>query len=232
MGGKGEAKGVRLHFQPVAQIHVLAGVDDALGKAHRIAALAENLFRRLAAGVHQLPGRNHLVGKADPICLLRINPVTGEDQLLGPSLADQPGQPLGAAKAGDDAKAALRLAEHGVVRGNANVAAHADFAPAAQRVAVDRGNRHLGHILQLVERLHGQKGHRAALGGGGVHHLRDVRAGHKGLAAGASEDHNPHILSLFQTGKALPQLGQRLCVQGVESLGTVDGHSCNLVKNL
>ena len=52
--------------------------------------------------------------------------------LLGP---DQPGQPLGAAGAGDDAEQDLGLAEHGVLGGEPDVGAERELAPAAEGVA-------------------------------------------------------------------------------------------------
>ena len=64
----------------------------------------------------------------------------GEDQVLGARGPDQAGEPLGGAAAGDDAEQDLGLAERGVVRGHAQVARERELTPAAQRVAVDRGD--------------------------------------------------------------------------------------------
>ena len=61
--------------------------------------------------------------------------------MLGP---DQPGEPLGAAGAGDDPEQDLGLAEHGVVGGEPDVGAQRQLAAAAERVAGDRGDDRLG----------------------------------------------------------------------------------------
>ena len=60
---------------------------------------------------------------------------------LGP---DQPGQPLGAAGARDDAEQDLRLAEGRVVGGDPDVGAQRELAAAAERVAGHRGDDRLG----------------------------------------------------------------------------------------
>ena len=64
----------------------------------------------------------------------------GEDDVLGARRTDQARQPLRAAAAGDDAEQDLGLAELGVVGGDAEVARERELAPAAERVAVDRGD--------------------------------------------------------------------------------------------
>ena len=66
---------------------------------------------------------------------------------LGP---DQAGQPLGAAGAGDDAEQDLRLAEHGVLGGEADVGAQRELAAAAERVAGDRRDDRLGDPRDAV----------------------------------------------------------------------------------
>ena len=53
---------------------------------------------------------------------------------------DEPRQALRAAAAGDDAEQDLRLAEHGPLAGDAVVARQRQLAPAAERVAADRGD--------------------------------------------------------------------------------------------
>ena len=77
----------------------------------------------------------------------------GEDQVLGPGRADQPGQPLGAAGAGDQAEQDLRLAELGVLGGDPEVGAQRQLAAAAQRVAGDRGDHRLGDPGHRGERV-------------------------------------------------------------------------------
>ena len=80
----------------------------------------------------------------------------GEAQLLGPARADEPGQALRAAAAGDDAEQDLGLAEHGPRRGDAVVAGQRQLAAAAEGVAADRGDdepRDRGHGVEgAVER--------------------------------------------------------------------------------
>ena len=64
--------------------------------------------------------------------------------------ADEPGEPLRAAEAGDDPEVDLGLAEGRRARGQADVAGHRDLAAAAEREPVDGGDRHDRRPLPLA----------------------------------------------------------------------------------
>ena len=145
-----------------------------------------------------------------------------EDQLHGVGRAHQPGQTLGAAKAGGDAQAHLGLAELGFLAGHPDVTGHGQLAAAAQGKAVHRGDGGLGQILQLQK--HPVAQHAEGLGlrrrqGG---HLADVGPGHKGAARTGDHGHQNSVvrLHLVQHGVQLPQ---HLVVQGVQGFGPVHG---------
>ena len=96
---------------------------------------------------------------------------------------DQPGQPLRAAAAGDDAEQDLGLAEHRPLRRHPVVAGQRQLAPAAEGVAGDGGDDEAGDVG------HGRQG--VVDGGGdarplvGAAELADVGAGGEDpLAAG------------------------------------------------
>ena len=65
--------------------------------------------------VVELVGGDHLVDEAHRQRLRGADLAAAEDQVLGPGRADQPGQALGAAAAGDDAEQHLGLAELGLL---------------------------------------------------------------------------------------------------------------------
>ena len=173
-----------------------------------------------------------MVHKADAVSLLGVDGGAGEDQLLGPAPADEAGQALGAAKAGDDAEARLRLAELGLLRGDPDVAGHGQLAAAAESVAVDGGDGGLGHLLQDPEGLVPQLREGTARRGVRAVHLGDVRPGHEGLLPPAGEDHHPDVLALPDLPEAGVELVEGLGIQGVQGLGPVDGDGGDGVRRL
>ena len=84
--------------------------------------------------------RHHLVGQPDAQRLLGAHLTAGEAHLLGPAGPDRARQTLRAAATRDDPEQDLRLAEHRLVRDDPVVAGQRQLAPAAERVAADRGD--------------------------------------------------------------------------------------------
>ena len=125
-------------------------------------------------------------------------------------------------KPGGDAQAHFRLAEHGVVGAETDVAAHGQLVAAAQRKAVDSrddGQREaLDHQEDVIAHL--AEGFALGLGHGG--HGADVRTGDKALVTCAGQ-HDAADGVLVDALKGGLQVGQDFGVQRVERLGTVDG---------
>ena len=69
------------------------------------------LADQVARGLVDLGVRHDLVHQPDGQRLGGADEPAGEHDVLGPGRADQPGQPLGAAGAGDQAEQDLRLAD-------------------------------------------------------------------------------------------------------------------------
>ena len=103
-------------------------------------------------GLVDLGVRHHLVGQADGQRLVRGHVPAGEDEVLGLGRADQPGQPLRAAGAGDDAEQDLGLPDLGALAQHPEVGAEREFEPAAERVAGDRRHHRLGDVRHGGER--------------------------------------------------------------------------------
>src|SRR5665811_76170 len=72
--------------------------------------------------------------------LLSLHHPPRETELHGLRLADRARQALSTARPRHDAEIDLRLAEHGVVAGEDDVATHGELAAAAERVARNRGD--------------------------------------------------------------------------------------------
>ena len=156
---RGEQGGelLALDLQAGVEVDLEAAVDGLLGRAHGVRRrLGELRGPRHRLGVH-LVGGHDPVHQADGERLVGLDEPAGEDHVLRPARTDQPGQPLGAAGARDDAEQDLGLAEHRVVGGDPDVGAQRQLAAAAERVAGDRRDDRLGDPRHGGERR-GQAG--------------------------------------------------------------------------
>ena len=99
--------------------------------------------------------------------------------------ADQTGQTLGAAEARRDAQTHFRLAEHGVVGAEADIAAHSQLIAAAQREAVDSCDDRQREMLDHQEHIVAQLAERFTLGLRHGGHRADVSTGNEALVTGA-----------------------------------------------
>src|SRR3989475_7021884 len=137
--------------------------------------------------------------------------------------SDDPRQPLRAPVAWGDAQLPLRLAEGGVLAGNAEVAGHGELAAAAQRVAVDGRDDGLATGFEAPQ-------HRLAAQRAGLaverpllREVADVGARYERLRPGAGEDCAlDRALGRHPVG-GVGQLIYYLIVQRVELVGPVDG---------
>jgi len=101
--------------------------------------------------VEDLLGGRDFVGEADGEGLVGGDVASAHAQLLGPLEADDAGEALRAAGAGDDAETDLRLSDLGVVGEVAEVGAHRQLEAAAEGVAADGGDGGFGEALQGVD---------------------------------------------------------------------------------
>ena len=169
-----------------------------LARAWAATAPLASSAARASAGVEQLGGgaRPRRPGRwRGP--RRRRTVAAAEHQVLGPGRADQAGEALGAAAAGDDAEQDLGLTEAGVVAGDAEVAGQGQLAAAAEREPGDGGDdraRDGGDGVERLEerppisatrsgRLDPRRGVPTPLG-----ELRDVGPGREHL--GATGDHH------------------------------------------
>ena len=115
----------------------------------------------------------------------------GHHQLDRLGLADQPGQPLRAAGAGQHAERHFRQADlAGALAGDPQVGGHRHLEPAADTVPVQRRDHQLGRLLESVHRLVGVQAEVVLERRIGVLEHADVGAGAEELLAGADEhDH-------------------------------------------
>ena len=202
-------------------IRLQALVDGLFAGADGDGRVFRDGLGQLFCGGHQLLHRIHGVDQAAAQRLLRLDVAGGIDQLLRHARADEPGQPLRAAKAGGDAQAGLRLAEDRGIGADPDVTAHGQLTAAAQRKAADGGNGGNGQRLQLAEHIVAQLAEGLTLRFGEGAHLRDICAGHKGLFSAAA-DHDAADRLQIDLVQRLIQLTDHLIVQGIQGTGPVD----------
>jgi hypothetical protein len=155
--GRAEAAGLARHR--------LAELREDLGlAAHRADLVVEiaDLPERPLLG-HDLlreghPGRGEiavhdLVDQADLQRLVRPDRIAAHDHGQRLGHPDHARQPLGAARARQDAELHLGQAEARGLHAHAVVAGQRHLEPAAQRGAVDRGHHRLGRALDQIEHL-------------------------------------------------------------------------------
>ena len=156
----------------------------------------------------------------------------GEDEVLRSARADQARQPLRAAPSRDDAEQDLRLAEPGLLAGDAEVARQRQLAAAAERVAGDRrdrGSRDGGHRVQRhAEQLTDQ------LGLGAGDHLVGCLRRNSEISAPAAKIRSPPVTTTAPGGSSRKpsatavQLAEHRRRQRVD-LGVVEAHDGHTV---
>ena len=128
---------------------------DALDLLERERRLAGELARPGQRGVEQLVVGHDAVDEPELVRLLGGDRVAGRVHLQRLGRADEPREPLRAAEAGDDPEVDLGLPERGGERGEPDVAGHRQLAAAAEREAVDGGDRHRPRALHRAQqRVH------------------------------------------------------------------------------
>ena len=158
LGGERGGEALLLGLDALVEVALVRDLLDLLDRERR---LAGELARPGERGVEQLVVGDHAVDQAELVGLVGGDRVADQVHLQRLGLADQPRQALGAAEAGDDPEVDLGLAEGGRLGGDAHVAGHRQLAAAAERQAVDGGDRDhragaaegAQQVVALVEQL-------------------------------------------------------------------------------
>ncbi|KAH0440131.1 hypothetical protein KCU90_g2902, partial [Aureobasidium melanogenum] len=146
-------KAFPLHRERRRARHAVAALmNQRLAEADRLRAQGRDTRGHAQRGLACSALVHHFFDEADTQGGLRIHPFAGQDHPLGPAFADQPGQRLRAAAAGQQAHRRFRQRHHRVLLGDADIAGQRAFEPAAHRITVDRRDHHRPRVLQGFER--------------------------------------------------------------------------------
>ncbi len=165
--------------------------------------------------VHQARDQANLQGP------FGVDRLAHQQHVERPGAADQARQALRGAAAGNDAELALRRGKAGTAAGHAQIAAQRHLQPAAEADAVDGRDGRLRTPFQaLGHALHDRFQRLVQIA---VHHLGQVRAGGKGLVAGAGDGQHAHRRIVRRGGDGHVQLIHRAQRNRVQLGRTVDG---------
>src|SRR5262245_12641920 len=176
--------------------------------------------------------RYAFVDEADLDGLFRGEAPSAEDHLPRQPFADDARQILRRSHGRAGADAGAGLAEHGIVRGNDQVAPQGELVAAAHAPAVDHGNdgdRQAadGH----GKTLHAVIPHGAVDPGEALHGVY-VAASGKGLVAGAGHDRTGDGRVLARRFQRVDELIEGLLAKGVEDARPVDGRPRDVIGDL
>jgi hypothetical protein len=135
---------------PLRQSRLEGAIDRFLGHEDRRKRHGGDRRSRLQRLGKKIGGRNDPRHEAGAFRLLGPHHPAGEHQIHRLGLADRARQPLGAARAGNDAKLDLRLTESRGVRRQDEIAHHCELTAAAERKACDGGDDRLSRTRHRV----------------------------------------------------------------------------------
>ena len=139
-------KEVCFHLNGIPDVHVVAVVDCCLGNGDCLASLGDDLCSHSLCGSHQFFFCDNLIYKADAVCFVGIDIVTGKDHFFGTSHTNKTGKSLGTAESRDNTKTALRLSENSIVGCDTDITRHSNLTSAAESKTVDSSDGNLTHI--------------------------------------------------------------------------------------
>nr|KAJ9624696.1 hypothetical protein H2204_010738 [Knufia peltigerae] len=212
-----------------------AGVQAAFAAhVHRVEQATQGQRRRLC----QLPGQglhagvepgggHHLVDDAQGQCACGVDRGAQQAQLQRGRPTTQAQQALAAAEARNQAEIDLRLADLGGIGGDAQMAGHGQFQPAAQRKSVHAGDHRLGHAFDAAHQRLAEQGEITSLNRAQCVHFRDVGAGYERLGAGAGQHHHPYRRVGGGVAKRLGQGLQGGGIEGVELVRALHGNGAD-----
>ena len=156
--------------------------------------------------LHQGVGCADPVDHADLQGFGRRNHLSCKDHFLGAVGADQSRQPLGTAKAGNEAKVDFRESESGVFRGIDEVACQGHLVSAAQGESIHCRDYRNGQALKFADNGLALMGENLGLKGAEGGELGDIGPGYKGFVSCPGKHEHPDILVLRHFVKGITEL--------------------------
>ena len=128
-------------------------MHELLGRTLRERRAGRDLAREAFGDRERRRVAAQLVDEPETVRVDRTEGCAGEQQLHRDAAGEQTRQALGAPGAGQEAQLDLRYPEASGVGRDAQVAGERELEPAAERDAVDGGDRRLGVLFEAVEHV-------------------------------------------------------------------------------
>ena len=141
----------RFQGQGVMKIQLDTLADRPKGRAHRHLAFRGNRARQPLSLTEEILRGNDLRYETNRLCFLRRDRLTGQDQLHGFRLTDDPGKSLRAAESRHDPQIDFRLAQSATFRGKPDMATHGQFQSSAQANPVDGSNHRFSNLFDPIQ---------------------------------------------------------------------------------
>src|SRR5206468_11680921 len=179
---------IRLEQQALIERHLQTLIDGFQRETHGQRAHREDTPHHLLGFGEQVGGRDDLIDEPDPVGLLRVDHLPGQNQLHRNAFPHQPWQPLRAAVAGRDTELYFGLPELRVLARDADVARHRQLAAAAEGEPVDRGDDGFAARLETPQDALAALRARLAVEWSLAREVADVGAGDERFRARAGDD--------------------------------------------
>src|SRR5581483_6565162 len=151
--GEREVDRASLVVEPEGQAALERAVDGLLREPGRDGRIRGDVERDAPRLVEPRLARDDTGDEPGLERLARGEAATAQDHVHRERLSDRAREPLGPAGAGDDPDPRLRLAEHGRLRRDDQVARHRELAAAAEAVARDGGDERRPELADRVPAL-------------------------------------------------------------------------------
>src|SRR5271156_3644182 len=227
--GAAEDHAERLLLETQARVlfHRECGSQGGFCLADRDGGFACDLLGQLARRFGKLARRDDLVGESQFQRRLRVEHVTGHDQLARLVVPDSMRQALSAAESGDEPKVYLGLPEARFVAGDDQIAGERQFEAAAECEAVDGrddGNR---QVLETFHHAMAEAREIEAVDRRHFRHRRDIRARDEGLVAGSRDYKHAHRRVVPHLANDARYFLEHLAIERVQRIGPVHGERRN-----
>ena len=152
--------------------------------------------------------------------LERVEGGTGEQHLERDAAGEETGEPLGAARAGQQAELDLGHTEARAIGGDPEIARERELEPAAEGGAVDGGDRRLRVLFEAIEDV-GERVHEPREAGGTLdpRQLVDVGAGAEGSSF-TGDHERAHCIVGLEVDERVGERGERVAADGVQTIGS------------
>src|SRR6266567_7825689 len=227
LGGSAEAEIGSFEQQAFALARVQSVVRCLEREFDGDRSVRSDLLQNGLGARDQISRWNDFVDQPDTISFLRADHLSGQNELQGAALADQPRQPLRSAAARNEPERHFWLPEPRGLDREPDGASHRRLATAAECKAIDGRDHRLAEVLDEIEDFLSETAGLLGFERGDMGELADVGAGDERLVAGSRQNGAAYrsVVARILEGRSQILPGRR--IQRVKYVGPIDGDVSN-----